>query len=199
MGLFKSNFAIIAENTTKYYLELTSRYSGSFDNDVSLLAIAGVLDAQNYIFTSSPTIDIGEIFELAKDSTSNDETLTSLNSMKSIINFEKKMQDYKGGKISSTELILGDEESEDEAPKTTKILFAFIFGLEVMIFKADSPNISPSMIERACRDKYKIIEKAIVQTIKKHKVGQGLIAKATTNFMESPKFRPIRQKLGLRQ
>jgi len=199
MGFFKSNFTIIAENTTKYYLELKNRYSDRFDNGISLLAIAGVLDAQNYIFTSSPTIDIDEIFELAKESTSNDETITSLNSMKSIINFEKRMQDYKGGKISSTELILGDEESGEEISDTINILFSFIFGLEVMLFKADSPNISPPMIEQACRDKYKTIEKAITHTMNKHKVGQGLIAKATTNFMESPKVRPIRQKVGLRK
>ena len=197
MGFFKSNFTLIAENTTKYYLELKNRYSNSFENDISLLAIAGILDAQNYIFTSPPTIDTNEIFELANDSITNDAPLTSIKSIKSLINFEKMTRHSKSGNLSLRDFLSEDEESENETSETINILFTFIFGLEVMIFKADSPNISPSMLERACRDKYKTIEKAIISTIEKYKVGSGLIAKATTNFMEHPKSGPFRHQCGL--
>ena len=36
LGLFKSNFTRIAENTTKYYLELIRNYSNKFDDEVTL-------------------------------------------------------------------------------------------------------------------------------------------------------------------
>ena len=43
---FKSNFSLVAENTTKYYMELKTRFKGRFPDDASLLATAGILDAQ---------------------------------------------------------------------------------------------------------------------------------------------------------
>lgn len=46
----ESNFTLIAENTTKYYLELRKNYKDRFNDEVSLLATAGILDAQFYIF-----------------------------------------------------------------------------------------------------------------------------------------------------
>ena len=50
---FKSNFVRIAENTTKYYLELTRNYSNRFDDKVALLTTAGVLvKANNGIFSA---------------------------------------------------------------------------------------------------------------------------------------------------
>jgi len=197
MGFFKGNFTLIAENTTKTYLELKNRYSNSFDTDYSLLAVAGILDAQNYIFTSSPTIDAEEVFRLAKDSVTPDTPHTSL---KAQIVFEKQMREYKDGKLSKADFLSGDENnSEKEISEVDNILFNFIFGLELLIFRADSPKLSPALIEEACRDKYKTIEKAIVHTMNKHKIGQGLIARATTSFMESPKFQPIRQQLGITQ
>jgi hypothetical protein len=74
-----------------------------------------------------------------------------------------------------------------------------VFGLEVMIFSADSPKLPPSLIEEVCCDKYNTIEKAIAQTFKRYRVGVGLVAKATTAFMELPRFQLIRQKLGIRE
>ncbi|WP_411814339.1 hypothetical protein [Dehalococcoides mccartyi] len=196
MGFLKSNFTIIAENTTKYYLELRSRYSDRFDNDTSLLAISGILDAQNYIFTSHPIISTDRIFKLASDTIKNDESLTSIKSIKARIWFEKRTRHSTNGNLLRG-FLLEDEESNNEDTEIINTLFTFIFGLELMIFRADSPKLSPYLIEEACRDKYKTIEKAIVQTMNKHKVGQGIIAKATTNFIESPKFQQIRQKLGI--
>ena len=67
---FKSNFVRIAENTAKYYLELNGKYADRFEDESSMLATAGVLDAQNYIFTDKPQIDIETLIGLAKDSVS---------------------------------------------------------------------------------------------------------------------------------
>lgn len=60
----ESNFVLIAVNTTKYYLELTRVYSNRFKNEVSLLATAGLLDAQNYIIEQ--TVKPLEIREMAE-------------------------------------------------------------------------------------------------------------------------------------
>ena len=41
MGIcpFKTNFSVIAENTTKYYMELKNSYKGRFPDDASLLVV----------------------------------------------------------------------------------------------------------------------------------------------------------------
>ena len=193
---FKSNFTVIAENTTKYYLELKSRYQNRFENNISLLASAGVLDAQNYIFTTHPTINIDDILNLARDSTTDDESHVST---RELISFEERRQRYRRGQTSLADFITGDieKDSETDISESIDILFDFVFGLELMIFRADSPKLSPYLIEEACRDKYKTIEKAIVQTVNRYKIGAGLVAKATTSFMESPSFQTIRQRLGI--
>lgn len=67
--LFKSNFARIAENTTKYYLELRTNYGSRFSDEISLLATAGVLDAQNYIFVEH-SIEIDTIIDMARKAVS---------------------------------------------------------------------------------------------------------------------------------
>jgi len=63
----ESNYTFIAENTTKYYLELSRNYSGRFDGEASLLAAAGILDAQVYIFMEQK-INPVEILNIAKKS-----------------------------------------------------------------------------------------------------------------------------------
>ena len=63
----KDNFILIAENTTKYYIELNNNYADRFINRSSLLAAAGVLDAQNYLFTDDSEIDISSICESTKN------------------------------------------------------------------------------------------------------------------------------------
>ncbi|MBU4293915.1 MAG: zinc ribbon domain-containing protein [Actinobacteria bacterium] len=65
----ESNFTLIAENTTKYYLELTKNYKNRFNNEVFLLATAGILDAQFYIFMDK-TINPAEIIDIAKKAVS---------------------------------------------------------------------------------------------------------------------------------
>ena len=67
--LFKSNFARIAENTTKYYLELKTNCGNRFCDEIFLLATAGVLDAQNYIFVEH-SIEIDTIIDMARKAVS---------------------------------------------------------------------------------------------------------------------------------
>jgi len=70
MGCFGSdNFTFIATNTTKYYLELTRNYGNRFSDKASLMATAGVLDAQTYIFVER-TISLSTILDIAKEATS---------------------------------------------------------------------------------------------------------------------------------
>jgi len=63
----ESNCTFIAENTTKYYLELARNYGGRFNDESSLLATAGILDAQFYIFKQK-IINPLEILSIAKKS-----------------------------------------------------------------------------------------------------------------------------------
>jgi len=67
----ESNFTLIAENTTKFYLELTKNYKNRFNNEVFLLATAGILDAQFYIFMDK-TINPAEIIDIAKEAASSE-------------------------------------------------------------------------------------------------------------------------------
>lgn len=68
----ESNFTLIAENTTKYYLELTKNYKNRFKDEASLLATAGILDALVYIFIDQ-TINPQEIIDIAQKSVSSKE------------------------------------------------------------------------------------------------------------------------------
>ena len=72
LGLFKSNFTRIAENTTKYYLELTRNYGNRFDDEVALLTTVGALDAQTYVFVEG-SIDLDTISYIAKQAVSKEE------------------------------------------------------------------------------------------------------------------------------
>jgi hypothetical protein len=63
----ESIYTFVAENTTKYYLELSRNYGGRFNDESSLLATAGILDAQFYIFKQK-IINPLEILSIAKKS-----------------------------------------------------------------------------------------------------------------------------------
>jgi len=63
----ENNFILIATNTTKYYLELTRNYSDRFSDEASLLATAGLLDAQNYVFIEQ-TVNPSEMLDMAQRS-----------------------------------------------------------------------------------------------------------------------------------
>lgn len=70
----ENNSTFIAENTTKYYLELSRNYGGRFNDESSLLATAGILDARVYIFIEQ-SIQPSEIIKLAKKSISSNDPL----------------------------------------------------------------------------------------------------------------------------
>ncbi|MDD5543823.1 MAG: hypothetical protein PHX83_11670 [Acidobacteriia bacterium] len=66
---FEDNFTLISTSTTKYYLELKRNWNGCFGDEVSLLAAAGLMDAQYYVFAEK-TIEIMEIVAIAKEAVS---------------------------------------------------------------------------------------------------------------------------------
>ena len=188
----KTNFSLIAENTTKYYMELKGRYKERFADDASLLAAAGVLDAQNDIFPSPPKIDITDVMELARKCTAKDEDYIP---MRKLIQYSDNTRRYRDHKSSSGDLL--SFEYSEGPPECTDEVFDFVFGLELLLFEVDNKRFSPQAIEEACRSKYKTIEKAITQTMKKYKVGQGILARATTAFMENSSLEPLRNRLGI--
>jgi hypothetical protein len=188
----KTNFSLIAENTTKYYMELKGRYKERFADDASLLAAAGVLDAQNYIFPSPPKIDITDVMELARKCTAKDEDYIP---MRKLIQYSDNTRRYRDHKSSIADLL--SFEYSEGPPECTDEVFDFVFGLELLLFEVDNKRFSPQAIEEACRSKYKTIEKAITQTMKKYKVGQGILARATTAFIENSSLEPLRNRLGI--
>ena len=189
LGLFKSNFTRIAENTTKYYIELTRNYSNRFDDEVTLLTTAGVLDAQTYVFVER-SIDLDTISYIAKQAVLKEEFApTSYQKMASQA-FLKRFCAK-----SLIDKIVSSSAEKDELEKDT--LFNFIFSLEVEIFTVDSPEFSRSAIELACYEKADTILKAIRRMMNKYN-GERLFTIATVNLMDSPKFEAIRKQLGIK-
>jgi hypothetical protein len=192
---FKTNFSLIAENTTKYYMELKCRYKERFTDDAALLAAAGILDAQNYIFPSPPQIDIVDVIELAQKCTVKDEDYIPMRRLIRYHHYEEKRHRSRDYKSYLVDLL--DSENLTESSECTDEVFDFVFGLELLLFKVENKKFSPHAIEEACRSKYKTIEKAITQTIKKYEVGRGMLARATTAFMENASLEPLRTSLGI--
>lgn len=189
---FKTNFSLIAENTTKFYMELTTRYRERFPDDAALLTTAGILDARNYVFSSPPQIEITDIIELARKCTAKGENYTPI---RKLIRSSEMIQKHRQRKLSAYEILASYDDSE-ESPECTDEVFDFVFGLEMLLFKADT-KFSPFDIEEACRTKHKTIEKAITGTMKKYNVGKGAFARATTTFMEDVSQEPLRNRLGI--
>jgi len=188
-SLFKSNFTRIAENTTKYYLELTRSYSNRFSDGVTLLATVGILDAQIYVFVEH-SISLETIIGIAKQAVLKEELEpTSYQKMASQA-FLKRFRAK-----SLIDKIVSSSEEKDELEKDT--LFNFIFSLEVEIFTVDSPEFNRSAIELACYDKANTIFKAIQKTKERYN-SEAAFALATANLMDSPKFEITRKQLGIR-
>jgi len=188
---FKTNFSLIAENTTKFYMELITRYRERFPDDASLLATAGILDARNYVFSSPPQIEITDIIELARKCTAKGKGYIPI---RKSIQYSDNIQRYRDHKSSVADLL--SFEYSNGSPECTDEVFDFVFGLELFIFKADS-KFSPFDIEEACRTKHKTIEKAITGTMKKYHIGKGVFALATTRFMEDISQESLRNSLGI--
>ena len=79
------NFTLDAANITKYYLELTRNYNDIFKCEANLLATAGLLNAQGYVFTDQ--VGPVQILDMAKKSVlAKEEALVDF-----IINLEIKL------------------------------------------------------------------------------------------------------------
>jgi len=70
----ESNFTLIATVTTKYYMELKTHYAGSLPDETALLAMSGILDANEYILGTGQ-IDPTQIVKLAKATQEKDNRL----------------------------------------------------------------------------------------------------------------------------
>ena len=190
-ALLKNNYALIAENTTKYYLELTRNYRNRFDDEVTLLTTAGVLDAQTYVFIEG-SIDLDTISRIARDVVSKE--ISDLNPRRRLAAQERYgMFPFPKRRKSPDDILRLFEEDEFE----DDTLLDFVFSLEVKIFETDYPRFSRADIELACWKKINTILKAINRMKKRYK-GEKLFTLATANFMGSPKFEAIRKQLGIK-
>lgn len=191
LGLFKSNFARIAENTTKYYLELRNNYSSKFSDEASLLATAGVLDAQHYIFVEG-SIKLETIPSMARNVVSKE--ISDLNPRRRLAAQERWGMFPFPKRLKSAEDIihlLEEDKFEDDA------LLDFVFSLEVKIFATDYPRFSRTDIELACWKKVNTISNAIRKTRERY-VSEPPFALAIANLMNLPKFETIRKQLGIK-
>lgn len=192
LGLFKSNYVRIAENTAKYYLELTRNYSDSFTDEISLLATAGVLDAQVYIFTER-SIELETILAMSRAAISSEEISFDISTYEAVA-MQQRLRKYnrKRSAGAALEFLLDDKTSLQEDS-----LFKFVFSLEVEIFSVDSPNFLRSDIEWSCYTKANTISKAI-RKMKQEYMGETLFHRATNAFMESPDFKLTRKQIGIK-
>jgi hypothetical protein len=179
---FKSNFTRIAENTTKYYLELVNNYKQRFRDELSILATAGVLDAQNYVFVEH-SLNVDTLIDMVR---------------KAISPERKELTEYKKAKVqasmaSGTNFVkyINQEDKLEKDP-----LFNFVFSLEIALFSIDSPYFSSSDIALSCFQKADTIAKAIQKTRDKYK-GEPLFTTVTTRFMEGTDFEEVRRILGI--
>jgi len=58
-------FTLVATNITKYYLELKRNYYNRFDDEATLIASTGLIEAQPYL---EQKISLAQIFDIAKKS-----------------------------------------------------------------------------------------------------------------------------------
>lgn len=100
----ESNFTLIAENTAKYYLELTKNYRNRFKDEASLLATAGILDALVYVFMDQ-TINPQEIIDIAQKS-----VLSNSSKEEALIDFIIKLE-VKLFKIDSPDMDISEIEN----------------------------------------------------------------------------------------
>ena len=181
---FKSNYAQIAENTTKYYVELTRNYKDRFGDEASLLATAGVLDAQNYIFISNPQITVAEIIKMANA------VISHKNNIVNEIAYSKRKAAQSSG-MTFADFITDDSKWRIDP------LTGFIIALEVKIFEADS-NFSTDSIVEACSQKLKDITKTVQKTRDKY-VSERMFALATDNLMGLESAKAVRKQLGIKE
>jgi hypothetical protein len=198
MGFFNqegNNYTLIAENTTKYYLELTRNYSDRFTEEVSLLATTAALDAQNYIFEDS--IKLETIIRIARQASGKEELgPASYHRMK----LKDRISKIERKNISPSEAftsILSLLEPGERDGLEKDALFNLIFDLEIELFVIDNPEFHRSEIEAACYDMAETIYKAVCKTKRNYK-GEQLFARATDVIMNNPTFKPLRKQLSIK-
>jgi len=178
-----NNYAFIAENTTKYYLELSRHYKDRFNTKANLLATAGVLDAQNYIFVKNPQMTVAEILDMAN------EVVSEKNMVVNVI--ARSTMEAEQGRITSADILTRAYLWEID------LLTQFIIALEVKIFEADS-DISVWDIIDAFPTEVANIERTVQKTRGKN-ASERMFNLATANFMESSQFEAIRNQLGIKE
>lgn len=172
------------------YLELTRKYNDRFGSEISLLATAGVLDAQWYVFARNPQISVSEIIRKARDATSGGDFVAVTVRH---VRFAKRHEDLKKGRTTSAQYLASFADEAGPDPLTD-----FIVSLEEKIFEVDNPRFDRTAITTACSEKMPTITKAIRETKEGH-TGERRISSATAHFMESPGFASFRKELGIRE
>ena len=176
---WKDNYAIVAENTTKFYVELQRNYADRFPDETSLLAAAGVCDAAAYVF-GERTVSADDIVEIA-------EAVIDKRSAVQLQRMEDKLQRIGAGKMPPGDLLLDKHSSP---------LTDFVAGLEVKLFAVESPRLSESDIVGAVVSKYETIAKVVAKTTDKY-TSESQFASNVKALMESPDYAGLRARLGI--
>ena len=103
----ESNFTLIATVTTKYYMELKTRYGTSLPDETSLLAMSGILDANVYILGTGQ-LDATQVVELAKATQGKDDRLLEF-----MIQFEALLLSVDTPELSHEEILDACREQAD--------------------------------------------------------------------------------------
>lgn len=128
----ESNFTLIATMTTKYYAELKNNYSALFPDETSLLAMAGILDANASIF-GTQQVTIEQVVDLARQSSGNNRYFDFVISLATLLLWvdaqEMDPSDIKTAGLEETDAIqasirktLSTYRSEPMIAETTRIV-----------------------------------------------------------------------------
>jgi hypothetical protein len=110
----ESNFTLIATVTTKYYMELKTRYASSFPDETSLLAMSGILDANVYILGTGQIKPV-QIVELAKATQEQKDRL-----LKFMIRFEALLLSIDTPELSTDEILDACRDQEEAIQKSIR-------------------------------------------------------------------------------
>lgn len=140
---FESTFTMIAGFVTKYYLELTRSHSDRFSDEVSVLAAAGILDAQAYI--AEGQINPIEIINMAKALNGRKEVLIDF-----IVNLEVLLFKIDTPNMSSDDIKKGCEEQRENIKKVIQKIKKCYVGEPA--FAANAINFMQSHQFKSIRD-----------------------------------------------
>ena len=172
-------------------MELKTNYVDKFNDEALLIGTAGILDAQNYIFTTTPQIDITTLIELAKESVSKENGIANMirNQANELI-----LSKFKRENRNAVDILAGNYKHKPLYDFVNP-LSDFIISLEFLIFKADTAY-SNSDISFSIGSKLDSIIKSIAQVQRAYKTDK-IFALATYNFMNLPQFKELREQIGI--